>query len=126
MRIAITGYPKAGKSTLAAQLAKQSGAKVLHTDDLIGSHDWPALSEAVSHWFDAPGDWIIEGVAVPRALRKWSARNPGKSAPVDKYVYLDHVTPRLSTAQLAMGKGIVSVHRSIAPWLGKRITVSGR
>jgi hypothetical protein len=58
-----------------------SGLQPMHTDDLIAL-GWSEASAAVIPWISRPGPWIIEGVAVPRALRKWFAANPtGKPAP---------------------------------------------
>lgn len=118
MRLAITGYPKAGKSTLAERLAKKFGIPHYATDSLIGVLDWSPLSEEVSKWFDRPGNWIIEGVAVPRALRKWRLRNPDKAPPLDQYLLLDYASPELSKGQRSMGTGVMTVHRELEPWLG--------
>ena len=40
-------------------------------DDLIDTHEWSAASAEVARWLDDEGPWIIEGVAMSRALRKW-------------------------------------------------------
>jgi len=75
-RTVIIGGPRTGKTTLAAALGVGM-LDVRSTDDLIKSGiDWSQQSEQISTWFDVPGPWIIEGVAVPRALRKWLARRP--------------------------------------------------
>lgn len=74
MRIVITGAPGAGKTTLAETLAKVLGCPIYHTDD-TKDMEWSAASEAVSYWFARPDPWIIEGVTVPRAFRKWIARH---------------------------------------------------
>lgn len=93
MKIVLTGYPKTGKSTLGDQLSKRLGWPVFHTDDVIelGVHN---DSQRVSDWFDKPGDWIVEGVIAPRAIRKWFDQNPGRSFPADAVVFMrDHVVP---------------------------------
>ncbi len=83
-RICITGGPGTGKTYLAAFVADNAGmhpdrvqfegVPVLHTDDaaLLG---WSEASEEVAGWLDRPGPWVIEGVALARALRKWGVRN---------------------------------------------------
>lgn len=73
MRIVITGSPGAGKTTLADTLGKVLNFPVHHTDE-TKDLEWSAASEAVSYWFARPDPWIIEGVAVPRAFRKWLGR----------------------------------------------------
>ena len=132
-RIAITGGPKTGKTTLADQMwngiAVAAGAAdpmkrglgigiVRHTDDLIGTHEWSDASAEVAHWFDAPGPWIIEGVAVSRALRKWRDQHPGERPPVDRVIYLVEPHVDLTKAQTAMAKGVEKVHAEIEEWLG--------
>src|SRR5262245_7253038 len=87
MKMVITGPPKSGKSTLAALLSKITGTHVLHTDDMAFM-EWSEASAAVSAWFDQGPDWIIEGVTVPRALRKWQGRNPDAPPPFDWYIYI--------------------------------------
>lgn len=105
LRLLVTGWPRTGKTTLADKL----GLPVHHTDDLkdLG---WSEASEAVSKFLDEPGPWCIEGVAVPRALRKWLARNPDAPLPFDRLVVLG-VEPyaELLKGQVSMGKGVLTV-----------------
>ncbi len=120
MRIVISGAPKTGKTTLAKELATPHVAR-LHTDDLIASHDWSEASQAVSEWFDRYKgfSFVIEGVAVPRALRKWLARNP-EGKPCDVAIVLSKPHVEQTKAQLAMGKGVDKVWQEILPELIKR------
>jgi hypothetical protein len=121
VRICITGGPRTGKTTLANRIADEYGdhtsTTVGHTDDLIATHDWSAASLKVSRWFDAPGPWIIEGVAVSRALRKWRKNNPGKAPPVDKVIVLCWPWETLTPGQAAMLRGVDTVTEQIMPWL---------
>lgn len=108
MKILIAGWPKVGKTTFASSLLAQlPDSRVRHTDDLIGTLEWSAASLEVSRWIDEPGPWIIEGVSVPRALRKWLERSPGLPADI---MYWSS-TPRipLNPGQSAMGKGCNAV-----------------
>lgn len=128
-RICITGGPRTGKTTLASDIERcgvsaglgtlQRPARwvIRHTDDLIGSHDWSDASAEVARWFDTPGPWIIEGVAVSRALRKWHDQHPGEPPPVDQVIYLHTPYVTLSKGQGAMAKGVAKVHSEIEPWL---------
>jgi len=119
-RICITGGPRTGKTTLATDLWEEDDLPhgiVRHTDDLIGLHDWSGASQVASEWLDAPGPWIIEGVAVSRALRKWRARHPGEPPPVDEVIFLHTPHGELTRGQLTMAKGVESVHAEIEPWL---------
>lgn len=123
MKICITGGPKTGKTTLANRLADEygdhTGWAVAHTDDLIATHDWSAASLEVSHWMDAPGPWIIEGVAVSRAIRKWMKAHPGQKPPIDKLIVLTHAHQPLGDGQIAMAKGVATVQAEIEPVLRK-------
>lgn len=121
MRICITGGPKTGKTTLANKIADEygdhTGTTVGHTDDLIATHEWSSASEEVSHWLDAPGPWIIEGVAVSRALRKWRDAHPGQRPTIDRLIILSHPWESLSKGQDTMAKGVATVQADIDPWL---------
>lgn len=114
MRILIAGVPRAGKSTLADELGERHNLKPLHTDDHIGI-GWSESSAAVAAQICLPGPWIIEGVAVPRALRKWLAANEGK--PADEVYWLPQECVPLNQGQASMGKGCATVWREILPTL---------
>lgn len=131
-RIAITGGPRTGKTTLASRLcidvAVEAGIAnpkhrglgereiVHHTDDLIDL-GWSEASQAAAALLDAPGPWIVEGVAVSRALRKWREQHPGQPPPVDRVIYLTEPHEPLTPGQRSMSKGVETVHREIEPWL---------
>ena len=111
--IVIAGGPRTGKTTLAAEL----GGLVLCTDDVM-SLGWSEASQRASHWFDGDAD-VVEGVAVPRALRKWLARNPhGK--PCERVIWLAVPRQALSDGQERMRKGCVTVWSEVKPELIRR------
>lgn len=127
-RIAITGGPRTGKTTLAKRLSgsmfergNRAGVcpSMLHTDDLIGKLEWSEASAEVAKWMDEPGPWIIEGVAVSRALRKWRDQHPGEPPPVDRVIYLDEPFVSLVKGQVSMRKGVRKVHDEIVDWLAQ-------
>lgn len=118
MRVCLTGPPRTGKTTMAAELGQLSGAPILHTDDAMHL-GWSPASEEVANWLDRPGDLIIEGVAIPRALRKWLARgHAGK--PVDVVVLMRTPFVPLSRGQVSMGLGLMRVLAEIRPELERR------
>jgi adenylate kinase family enzyme len=120
MRIVITGVPQGGKSRLAALLSQLLDAKAISTD-LVKDLDWSEASQKVSEWFEEPGPWIIEGVAVPRALRKWQARNPDKPPPFEKIIVITQ--PRfayVTVGQEVMGKQVIGLANTQREWIGER------
>lgn len=119
-RICVTGTPKGGKSTAAEPLAADLGVTARHTDELIDSHKWGEDSIEVASWFDAPGPWVIEGVTVARALRKWFAAHPGDAKPCDVVVLLEHPVQQLTKGQETMRKGIATVWAEVRPQLEAR------
>jgi hypothetical protein len=107
------------------------GAKVLHTDDLLGKgHDWSHQSQLVSEWFNAPGPWIVEGVTVPRALRKWlehtsmtltGTGHPFRNQkPCDKVIYLKRAKVPRNQGQEVMAQGCDRVFSEIVSKLRAR------
>ena len=136
MRIAITGGPRTGKTRLANELwldgsisagvihyPDERSPKIRHTDDLIaqcqhlGKEAWSEASRIASMWLDEPGPWIIEGVAVSRALRKWRDNHPGEPPPVDRVICCMTPFEERKAGQIAMARGIQTVHEEIEPWL---------
>lgn len=119
-RILIAGHPRAGKTTLAKRLAAGlEHVSLRHTDDLI-QRGWSGASDGVARWIsgiDAP--FVIEGVAVPRALRKWLAANPGRK-PCDVVYYLNRPFGELTSGQRSMAKGCDTVWEEIMPELAYR------
>jgi len=116
-RVVIIGWPKTGKTTLAANMGGgRSTDETMHMD-------WSDASAEVSTWFDKPGPWIIEGVAVARALRKWRERHPNKPPPIDKLIRLRRPHQELDVGQVSMGKGIDKVLEEIMPWLYGNVTI---
>jgi dephospho-CoA kinase len=117
-RICITGGPRTGKTTRADMSGGISGP-VLHTDALIQTHAWSEASQVVSEWFGDPGPWVIEGVAVPRALRKWLRAHP-EGRPCDVVLYLETPRVKLTPGQATMAAGVATVFREIEGELAQR------
>lgn len=122
-RIAIIGWPRSGKTTLAKKMGLGLSTESVRSTDDVKDLGWSEASEEVATWFDKPGPWIIEGVAVARALRKWKAAHPNKPAPIDKLIRIGTPKMTLTTDQTVMGKGIDRVLEEILPWLRKTVTI---
>jgi hypothetical protein len=99
-RLALCGGPRTGKSTLATMLGRD-GRSVLHTDALIGLGWSEASAEAMRLANETRGRIVIEGVAVPRALRK--------GLKVDLVVWLERAWEPLSPGQASMTKACRTV-----------------
>ncbi len=135
-RTVIAGGPRTGKSTLARQLASEMGLQpnsesndglgaygyglaVRSTDELLGRKDWSESSAEVALWMDRPGPWILEGVVMPRALRKWLAAHPTGS-PCDEVWYVREAKVPQTRGQAAMHKGCDTVMAEIESALERR------
>lgn len=118
LRVCITGSPRAGKTSAADKMASEHGLTARHTDHTIPL-GWSAASAEIATWFEAPGPWICEGVAIPRALRKWLAAHP-EGMPCDVIFLLDRPREELSRGQETMRKGIATVWAEIRNELARR------
>lgn len=116
MRIAIAGYPRAGKTTLSTKLGVEP---VRHTDSCIHL-GWSGVSAEVARWLHLDGPWVIEGVAVPRAIRKWLKYSDPQAQPCDVLIYLTETFEELVGGQRQMAKGCDTVFAAIAPELAAR------
>ena len=101
-RLAITGAPKTGKTTLARKL-DDGKRRLFHNDDF--KHlEWSAASEHIAKEVNEhDGPCIVEGVTVPRALRKGMR--------VDAVLWLSKPYREQKAGQVAMGKGCQTVLR---------------
>jgi len=121
-RVAVTGSPRAGKTELSEALAAVLGVVARHTDELllrVPKLAWGEDSLEVMAWFDANGPWLIEGVTVERALRKWlDTHSEGK--PCDVVVYRAEPVIELTKGQEALRKGIATRWAQTLPRLEAR------
>jgi adenylate kinase family enzyme len=123
-KIAIAGVPRAGKTTRAKKIAIGVG-ELRSTDALKEVGDWSAESEIAARMFDEPSAFVMEGMVVPRALRKWLAAHP-EGRPVDEVLWMGDPKIETTKGQNAMGKGALTVMREILPELKRRgVTVEG-
>lgn len=120
MRIIVTGPPQAGKSTLALGLSKVLNIPLLRTDDLKDL-EWSAASEEVAKWLDRDGPWIIEGVTIPRAIRKWRlAYGESGLPPFEKAIVFSRSRGTLEGGQKAMATTVTGLINMYRGWIGER------
>lgn len=127
-RIVICGGPRTGKTTLANRLADEAGdptsIMVGHADDLIPL-GWSEASQRIAdEWLTHPGPWILEGVAMVRALRKWRESHPGEPPPCDEVRRLEYRFVDLTPGQIAMTKGERTVWNEIEEWITASVAVT--
>lgn len=128
-RIVIVGGPGSGKSTLARKFRAEglptfcgdpsSKAKEVEPDVTYlpeglpfagdgGGADWVA-----QNWFVMPGNWLLEGQIMARALRRWTEQYP-QVFPFTKVIVLNwQHRPNPLPGQLAMAKGVMTVWNGI-------------
>ena len=117
VRIAILGPPRCGKTVLSMRLGDVTGMVPQHTDDLCGvTWDGRNASQVVAEEWMAASDWLVEGVACVRAIRKRLAMKPTEK-PADYIIYLTEPFEILTHGQLAMAKGHWTIWDGIEPKL---------
>jgi hypothetical protein len=118
-RIIILGGPRVGKTTLSQRLKETLGIQTLHASDDIKHLEWSESSAEAAKWFDESGSWIVEGVQMARALRKWLLANANKPFDAD-VISLDKPYEELSTGQQSMTAGVQTVLGDIEAELLRR------
>lgn len=105
-RVAIAGGPRSGKTTLSKIVTDRP---IFGTDALIGAISWEdAPHEIMRTLAEMSGPrWVVEGVQVPRALRKGLA--------ADAVLWLGGARSALTSGQDIMRKGVETVMRD---WVG--------
>jgi len=117
--ICVTGGPRTGKTTFAERVEQRTGIPARHSDTLIQDLAWSDASAEVAKWFDEPGPWLIEGVAVVRALRKWLLAHP-EGKPCDRVLFLVDPVVEQTPGQKAMAKGCATIWGGIVAELRAR------
>ncbi len=103
-RIAITGGPSTGKTTLA--MASPQAFRRIHTDDLINKVPWGEVHIEIARLTAGVERFVVEGVRAGGCLRHGLA--------VDLVIWLERPHVELSTGQLRMWKACRTV---FADWL---------
>jgi hypothetical protein len=121
-RIIIIGGPQCGKSTYALKLGipvfcgdpRSLVKRPVDGVTYLPEHlEWSAGSDYIANnWFNQKGPYVIEGVSVVRALRKWKKRHPVvRSMPCDKIIYFMNKHPSVDrlAGQHAMEKAVATM-----------------
>lgn len=114
-RIVIVGAPRSGKTTLAATFA----LPVIHTDALASEGDFSAQSQKAAELLELPGPWVLEGVTMVRALRKWFRLHP-EGVPCDAIYGCWAPLEPLSAGQRALARGCATVWAQVEEELDAR------
>jgi hypothetical protein len=125
-RIIIIGGPQCGKSTYALSLNKpvfcgDPRSLVKRPVDgvtYLPEHlSWSAGSDFIANnWFKQKGPYVIEGVSIVRALRKWKKNHSVvRSMPCDRIIYIVNKHPSVQRlpGQDAMEKAVLTVWNEI-------------
>lgn len=139
-RIVIVAGPRAGKSTLAQQIMRETGAQHYCADPLSVvkepltsaiylpegldySGDHGAAAYVASCWLTLPGPYVVEGHVMARALRRWLGPRGcdhefRREFPCDKIVVFENQRHDcdLKRGQVAMHKGVMRVWSEIADY----------
>jgi len=124
-RTVVCGVPRAGKTTLGLVLARAAGVTLGSTDNLIGTHDWSEASAEAALWLGREGSYVLEGVAMVRALRKFLEKSDAK--PCDRVIWMPAPRVVLSPGQHVMAQGCRTIWNEVRPaLLARRVEVETR
>lgn len=117
-RVVIVGGPRRGKTTLAAELAAALAVPHRPTDALKErGMDWSKETDEVAGWLREPGDFVVEGVAAVRALRRLIQKGERPAAVV---VRMRAPVSELSEGQARLSKGVDTIWAEVAPELRRQ------
>ena len=130
-RILMVGGPMRGKSTYARRfrvprMCTDARSMVRDPDPdteyLPEGLEWSAASAYVAeHWMTRPGPWLIEGVAVARALRKWYAVHD--EAPAERVLLFVRPAATPTDGQERMAAGVMKAWHEVEARLRDRTEV---
>jgi adenylate kinase family enzyme len=123
-RVAIVGGPRTGKTTFSRRLAETLGLPLVHTDDFIPL-GWAGSGAKAAEVIARARRVIIEGVAVPRALRRLLKDHP-RRRPIEALIILGRPKVKRTKGQEAMAKGLTKILAEIVPELARRGVVITR
>jgi len=127
----LVGGPRSGKSTFAralrecgvptfcadpASTVKQPEEGVTYLPDAFAAPGmWSEATDLIAaEWLSMPGPWLIEGVAMARALRKWLRTAPPGELPCERVIYFDRPLVAQSEGQRRMGVAVRTVFDQIS------------
>lgn len=128
VRVAILGGPRTGKTTFATKLAKKHGLllhstgkrsedPLVHTDSFI-KRGWDELPDHVIEQLQQQTDFVLEGCAAARVIRRWYKQD--LTAPrLDRVYIITGAKVRRSAAQEAMARGIHTILTGLRPILDR-------
>lgn len=123
MRVCIAGGPKVGKTTLAVHLhdviLPVMTLPVLHSDEVVLDRGWSEQSDTIVEWLNKDAPWIIEGVPVLRALRKWLKANP-EGKPCDVLYWRTQPFTERTRGQETLATQCQKQYDAIVPELRRR------
>lgn len=114
-RIAIVGGPRTGKTTYARKLADKLGLPLVNTDDFIPL-GWAGSSGKAAEVIAGARRLLIEGVTVPRALRRLIEDHP-RRRPIERLIILGRPKIKRTKGQEAMARGLAKILDEILPRL---------
>lgn len=110
-----------GKTTLTAKLAQGSRYQVKTEQQYreLERAAWSDGSNIASFWLNERGPWILEGVTMVRALRKWLLRNPN-GKPCDLIYWMRQPKVARSPGQVSMAKACETIWNQIRAEVERR------
>lgn len=105
----IIGGPRTGKTTLAKSLLLDPRSIGIYNCDTLKHLPWSEQSDYIAHnWMSPGGDWIIEGTAAVRALRKYIQANTEPM--IDwEIIWVDEPKVELTSGQKGMRTSVTKM-----------------
>jgi cytidylate kinase len=111
MIVFINGYSGSGKTFFSEKLGKELDLEVIHCDSFIAPGNWATIPDIIIEKIKDKDNYILEGVAVGRIVRRLSKSD--LNIRPDRYYYLTELHKEIDKKVESFNKGINTIQLEV-------------